>query len=299
MSELAAGRALIANDVRTIAAAVASTINQRPFMAATVGGRFERAGRCCHNAPVASSRRFEDQSLDIDYGIAILNTVGVVSTAQRAPRRYQSSHREERARQTRQRILGAAARQFLTHGYAGTTMRRVAAEAGVSVPTVELLFGTKARVLKAAIDVAIAGDDESVAVLDREWTETAMAAPTAGEFLSIVAEVIGAAQVRSAGLVLAVLEGSSIDSELARLSTEMITQRAKTAEWLVEALIRKARLRKGCSKQEAIDTLWILMDPAVFDRLTRHRKWTQEQYQRWFAGSVYRLLISDSRPQRP
>ena len=223
----------------------------------------------------------------------------MTSTSQRAPRRYRSSHREEQARQTRRRILGAAARQFLTHGYVGTTIRGIAAEAGVSVPTVELLFGTKARLLKAAIDVAIAGDDESVAVLDREWTETAMAAPTAEKFLSIVAGVIGAAQVRSAGLVLAVLEGSSTDLELARLSTEMITQRAKTAEWLVEALIRKARLRKGCSKQEAIDTMWILMDPAVFDRLTRHRKWTQEQYQRWFAGSVHRLLTSDSRPQRP
>jgi AcrR family transcriptional regulator len=241
----------------------------------------------------------EDQSRDIDYGIAIVNTVGVASTAQRTPRRYRSSHREEQARQTRRRILGAAVRQFLTHGYAGTTIRGISAEAGVSVPTVELLFGTKARVLKAAIDVAITGDDESVAVLDRAWTETAMAAPTAEKFLSIVAGVIAAAQVRSAGLVLAVLEGSSTDSELARLSTEMITQRAKTAEWLVEALIRRARLRKGCSKQEAIDTMWILMDPAVFDRLTRHRKWTQEQYQQWFAGSVYRLLASDSRHQRP
>ena len=226
----------------------------------------------------------------MDYGIAILNTIGVTSTAQRAPRRYRSSYREQRARQTRRRILGAAASQFLAHGYAGTTIRGIAAEAGVSVPTVELLFGTKSRVLKAAIDVAIAGDDESVAVLDRDWTEAATAAPTAEEFLSIVAGVIGAAQARSAGLVLAVLEGSSIDPELARLSTEMITQRAQTAEWLVETLIRRVRLRHGCSKQEAIDTMWILIDPAVFDRLTRHRNWSQEQYQRWFAGSVHRLL---------
>jgi hypothetical protein len=45
--------------------------------------------------------------------------------------------------------------------------------------------------------------------------------------------------------------------------------------------------------------MWILMDPAVFDRLTRHRQWSQEQYQRWFAGSVHRLLASASRPQRP
>jgi len=39
--------------------------------------------------------------------------------------------------------------------------------------------------------------------------------------------------------------------------------------------------------------MWILMDPAVYDRLTRQRQWTSRQYQEWFAGSAYRLLISD------
>ena len=56
---------------------------------------------------------------------------------------------------------------FVAGGYAGATIRAIAAEAGVSVPTVELLFATKARLLKAAIDVAIAGDDEAGAGLDR------------------------------------------------------------------------------------------------------------------------------------
>src|SRR5215218_5036615 len=65
----------------------------------------------------------------MDYGIAILNTIGVTSTAQRAPRRYRSSYRKQQARQTRRRILGAAASQFLAHGYAGTTIRGIAAEA--------------------------------------------------------------------------------------------------------------------------------------------------------------------------
>jgi hypothetical protein len=39
------------------------------------------------------------------------------------------------------------------------------------------------------------------------------------------------------------------------------------------------------------------MDPAVFDRLTRRRKWTPGEYERWFAGSVGRLLIDDTRRQ--
>lgn len=160
---------------------------------------------------------------------------------------------------------------FLRGGYAGATMRAIATEAGVSVPTVEALFGTKARLLKAAIDVAIAGDDEPVPVLGRSWADAALGAETAEGFLAIATGVIAAAQVRSAGLVLAVFEGSSTDPELAQLMAQLVAQRATTAEWLVDGVTRTARLCSGCARQEAIDTVWVLMDPAVFDRLTRQR----------------------------
>lgn len=212
------------------------------------------------------------------------------------PRTYRSDRRAAQARLTRQRVLGAATALFLARGYAGTTMRSIAGEAKVSLPTVEALFGTKAHVLKAAIDVAIAGDDEHVAVLDRDWARAAAQAATAEEFLAIAAGVIEPAQARSAGLVLAVFEGSSADAELARLADQMITSRTETARWLIETMITKAVLREGCTTSEAIDTMWILMDPGVYDRLTRQRHWTSRQYQEWFAGSAYRLLICDSTP---
>ena len=170
-------------------------------------------------------------------------------------------------------------------------MRMIAGHADVSVPTVELLFGTKGRLLKAAIDGAIAGDHEPVPVLDRSWAEAAVKAGTAEEFLVIVADVIGPAQARSAGLVLATFEAAPTDDELAELVRQMSAQRAATAGWIVDELTRKATLRECCSREEAIDTVWILMDPAVFDRLTRQRAWTVQQYQAWFAGSVERLLI--------
>jgi AcrR family transcriptional regulator len=41
-------------------------------------------------------------------------------------------------------------------------VRDIAAEAGVSVETVYAAVGTKAQVLKQALDVAIVGDDEPV-----------------------------------------------------------------------------------------------------------------------------------------
>jgi AcrR family transcriptional regulator len=217
----------------------------------------------------------------------------VVTTQSRAPRRYRSSLRDAQARRTRQRVLDAATAVFLDRGYGGATIRAVAAGAKVSVPTVEALFGTKARLLKAAIDVAIAGDDEPVAVLDRGWAADARQAGTAEEFLSVVAGVVAAAQARSAGLVLAAFEGSAKDPELEQVAEQMVAQRAVTASWIVDGVSRVASLREGCSN-EAVDTVWLLMDPAVFDRLTRRRNWTLEHYERWFSRSVARLLTADA-----
>ena len=211
----------------------------------------------------------------------------------RVSRRYRSTARDERARVTRRRVVEAACASFLTRGYAGTTISRVAAGAGVSVPTVELLFGTKATLLKAAIDVAIAGDDEAVPVLERDWTVAAQAAETAEEFLAVAAGVIADAQARSAGLVLAVFEGSIGVPELATLATQLTIQRTATATWLLNALSAKARLRATHDLQEAVDTLWVLMDPAIFDRLVRQCRWSTAQYRDWFALTARRLLIAD------
>ena len=200
-------------------------------------------------------------------------------------------HRAERAQRTRRRILDAAAALFLERGYAGATMRAIAGAAGVAVPTVELGFGTKARLLKAAIDVAIAGDDEPVPVLDRAWATAARQATSAAQLLTVAADVIAAAQSRSAGLVLAVFEGGRTDPELAALAAELTDQRAATVGWLVDALTRIAPPADG-----AADDLWLLMDPAIFDRLVRHRGWTPERYARWFARSANALLYPGRTP---
>jgi AcrR family transcriptional regulator len=211
---------------------------------------------------------------------------------------YRSDRRTAQARRTRRRILDAAALTFLERGYAGATMRTIAAAAGVAVPTVELAFGTKARLLKAAIDVAIAGDDEPVPVLERAWVDTARKARTAAEFLAVAAEVITAAQSRSAGLVLAVFEGARTDAELAALATQLVEQRAATTRWLVDALaaVTPPHAEADDAADSADDDLWLLMDPAIYERLVRHRGWTPQRYERWFARSAHALLYPGRTP---
>lgn len=188
-------------------------------------------------------------------------------------------------------MLAAAAAEFVRVGYAATTVRSVAAAAGVSVPTIERRYGSKARLLKAAIDVAIAGDHDPVAVLDRAWVADAEAAAGPAEFLSVVARVVRPAMTRSAGLVLAAFQGAATDPALADLARQLADQRAATVGWIVDGLRRRAPLRAGVSRRRAIDQLWLLMDPALYDGATRHRGWTPAGYEKWFVGAASRLLL--------
>jgi TetR/AcrR family transcriptional regulator, regulator of autoinduction and epiphytic fitness len=206
-------------------------------------------------------------------------------------RRYRSPRREQQARRTHARITAAASRRFLAHGYTATKMRAVAADAGVALPTVELVFGTKARLLKAVIDTAIAGDDEPVPMLARQWAARAESMAGPAEFVAVFAQVLIESAQRAAGLTLVALEAARIDEDIAAVAAQLKTQRQVMATWLVDGLLRRSPLRGGMDRAAAIDTVWALMDPALFCRLTGDRHWSANRFRRWFTDSTVRLLL--------
>ncbi len=206
-----------------------------------------------------------------------------------------SATRTERAQKTRKRVIEAATRLFVQQGYPTTSMRAIATEAGVSLPTVELLFGTKAQLLHVVIDVAVAGDDEPVPVLSRGWTADARSAGDLADFLSVVAQVLSEAQARSAGVMLAAYEAAASDPEIQLLIMDRESQRERTTNWIVNGVVDRAGLRPELDRAGAIDTVWMLMDPVIFNRLTRHRGWSLDRYASWFADSVTRLLVDTGR----
>ena len=59
------------------------------------------------------------------------------------------SRRQKKARQTRLRILTAAAELFTRQGYTATTIQQIAEQADVAWQTVYSVFGTKAAILSA------------------------------------------------------------------------------------------------------------------------------------------------------
>jgi hypothetical protein len=78
---------------------------------------------------------------------------------------------------------------------------------------------------------------------------------------------------------------------LRELAGQLATQRANTVAWIIDGIRDRAALRAGITRRHAIDQVWLLMDPAVYHRLTRYRGWSPAGYEQWFTGTITRLLL--------
>ena len=97
----------------------------------------------------------------------------------------------------------------------GTTMSEIAGRADVSIKTVEAVFGTKAAILRVAVDVAIAGDDEPVALLDRPTMQQGEETDL-GRLLGLYAGLVTDISGRLAPLVSVVEQAAQTHPEIAR-----------------------------------------------------------------------------------
>lgn len=182
-------------------------------------------------------------------------------------------------------MLDAAREEFLTTGYAATSMRAVAARAGVSVPTVEQLFGTKRALLAAVVDATTAGDDEPVAMLDRPAARAAARRDDVTAFLTAVADLVATVATRVSGVHAVVDAAAAGDPAIAELAREIDRRRRTIAAWVVDGTAARAPLR--LDRDEAVRTAAVLLDPVVHRRLA----YPDERFAAWLADALTRLLV--------
>src|SRR5271169_4687674 len=125
--------------------------------------------------------------------------------------------RQKQARQTRRRILAAAHELFTRQGYGATTIQQIADQADVAWQTVYSVFGTKAAVLSAVFDVAVAGDDEPVPVAERSFVQAIKEAADPRDKAGIFARHLRESAARTAGVLSVIDSAASTDPEIAVL----------------------------------------------------------------------------------
>jgi AcrR family transcriptional regulator len=210
-------------------------------------------------------------------------------------RSYSSPLRTQQAATTRRAVLEAARELFIGQGYGATTVDQIAARAGVSKPTVFTSVGNKQTVLAEVRDVAMAGDDEPIAVQERPLPQQIVAEPDQRRAVELLAQHIAALCGRYT-LIDNVLRGAASSGEpgLRELWDTSEAQRLTGARIWADTLSAKGRLRDGVSRDAAVDVLWLYMAPDVYYRLVHGRGWTPKRYEAWLAETLRRELLPAS-----
>jgi len=206
-------------------------------------------------------------------------------------RKYSSTVRDEQAARTRTRILDAASDLFLERGYARTTMKDIAERADVARDTVHAIFGNKARVLTALIDVRLvpdAGIDNITQRPDaleiRDETDRVKQIEMFAKFIARI----------STGLrpVFEVLRtASAVEPEMARVFEEMDRYRMINMRTYAKWIAARGPLR--VSTRRAAEIIWALASPDVARMLCEEIGWTESQHARWLADTLIRTLLPD------
>lgn len=209
-------------------------------------------------------------------------------------RRYVSEVRDEQARRTRRAIVTAARDLFLAQGYAATTIDAIAEAAHVSRRTVFNAVGGKVVLLKLALEWAIVGDDEPVALADRPAIRAIQAErdPRRGLALWVNMVVDIAARVAPIGAVLyAAADG---DPEAAELLANEAQLRMSGATAFAGYLASLGGLAAGVSERQAAELCWALMDGHLYHLLVTQRGWTPAALAQWLSDSLAATLLRPS-----
>ena len=207
-------------------------------------------------------------------------------------RSYTSPLREERARATKRRVLDAAVRLFLASGYAGTTMKAVAEAAGVAPDTVFHLFSNKRGLLKEAMDVVIAGDDEDVPVLERPDPQAMRREPDQRRQLQLFAAGITRQLERVRPMNDLLRSAAAVDPEIAALRDDLqLRQRREGMHTVAGWLTARGELRDSMPTEDAAAILWTLTSPEVHRMLRVDWGWSPEQFERWLAQSLLDMML--------
>jgi AcrR family transcriptional regulator len=198
---------------------------------------------------------------------------------------------QARTRRTRAAVVEAARTLFLDRGYAATTVEAISDLSDTPQPTVYRLFASKLGILKAVLDVSIAGDDWPIAMTDRPQVRALDADPDPINTLAGFAALLRALMARTAPVHRILEDAARSDRAAATLLAEIARQRHDGQRRITRALARAGALRSGLRERDAADIVHVLASPEVYHLLVCDRGWTGERYEEWLTSILTDQLL--------
>lgn len=199
-------------------------------------------------------------------------------------RSYHSALRDQRAADTRRRIIDASRGLFADRGFAGTTIALIAKHAGVATPTVYATFSSKTEIVRELVDRLEAEADGDI------WWARITDEPDPKRKLDIYAA--WHRELFSSGKD--VLRAATYAGDDPAVLDLRAHGDANALAWLtpiIEALSKAELLAPGLNAQRALDRALLLSSVELYFRATTGRNWTDSEYQDWLAEALHQQLL--------
>jgi AcrR family transcriptional regulator len=187
---------------------------------------------------------------------------------------------------TRNRLLQAAQEEFPVRGYAGTTVARLAATAGVSVQTLYLAWGSKRALLRGYMENALSGGAGSPEDAARRFAGLSPRERLA-ELAAFVTEV---AERAATGWSL-YRDASAVDPEIAADWNELQLLRHRLISRVLGDIPVSA-LAEGLTMKTAVDTAWTIASPESYDLLVHRLGYQLQEFHHWMRQNLITAILA-------
>jgi len=191
-------------------------------------------------------------------------------------------------------VIEAATRAFLAHGYAGATIPRIAAAAGVAVETVYRSAAGKAGLLEAAVQAALAGGvaRADVDVDERPAIRAVIVETDPRRQLAAYAASQPGVWSRVGPLLRVLDAAAASDEALQALRDQHAEFRLTGLRRFAALLAERGGLRPGLTVDRATDIIWTVCAQANYDSLVRARGWSHDEYRAWLTDTLTAHLLT-------
>jgi TetR/AcrR family transcriptional regulator, regulator of autoinduction and epiphytic fitness len=199
---------------------------------------------------------------------------------------------QARTRLARRAVVDAARDLFLERGYAATTVEAISEHSDVPPATIYRLFSAKLGILKALLDVSIAGDDQELTVQGRPEISALFAEPDPEKLLAGFDGINVAINARSTEVYRILVSASGSDPQAAALLTNYTRMRDQGQQLIAAALAHAHALQPGMQEHDAADIVHALMSPELYRLLVIDRDWPPERYEKWLTSTLIERLLA-------
>ena len=193
--------------------------------------------------------------------------------------------RAVQAEQTRTEIVSAARRQFAATGYAGTTVKDIAAAAGVSVQTVYDSVGSKADLVRRLNDLI----DAEAGV--GEISMTVASTTDAAELVKIGAVITRRIVERCGDILRTCFDGARAEPDLVPVVDEGGRRHRAGARRVAERLAALDALDADLSVDEVAATIATLADYRVALLMRDDEGYSFDRIEEWIGATTARAVL--------